>query len=76
MGWESESILLALSKTDSMLAAELATAMDMPKVAVVIACCGLAEQSFISALDPTAPDNRQWHIEERGRKFLEMRKNR
>jgi septal ring factor EnvC (AmiA/AmiB activator) len=76
MGWESESILLMLSKTESMLASELAAAMEMPKLTVVLACRELAEQGFISALDPAAADNRRWHIDERGRRYLEVRKNR
>jgi hypothetical protein len=76
MGWESESILLMLSRTDSMHASELATAMGMPKMTVVLACRELAEQGFISALDPTAADNRLWHIDQRGRRYLEVRKHR
>jgi hypothetical protein len=76
MGWESESILLLLSKTQSMLASELAAAMDMPKTTVVLACRELAGQGFISALNPTTAENRLWQLDERGRRYLEMLKNR
>jgi hypothetical protein len=76
MGWESESILLLLSKTTSMLASELAAAMDMPKTTVVLACRELAGQGFISALNPTTAENRLWQLDERGRRYLDMRKNR
>jgi hypothetical protein len=76
MGWESESILLLLSKTKSMLASELAAAMDMPKTTVVLACRELAGQGFISSLNPTTAENRLWQLDERGRRYLEMRKSR
>jgi hypothetical protein len=76
MGWESESILLMLSKTESMLATELAAAMDMPKLTVVLACRELAEEGFISTTDSAAAENRLWHIDERGRRYLKVRKNR
>jgi DNA-binding MarR family transcriptional regulator len=76
MGWESESILLLLSNTGSMLASELAAAMDMPKTIVVLACRELADQGFITALDPSAAENREWQIAERGRRYLDLRTNR
>jgi hypothetical protein len=76
MGWESESILLMLSRTESMLASELAAAMEMPRTTVVLACRELAAQGFISALDPSAAENREWQIDERGRRYLVLRTNR
>lgn len=76
MGWESESILLLLSKTESLLASELSAAMEMPKTIVVLACRELADQGFISAVDPSAVENREWQIAERGRRYLDLRTNR